>query len=118
MITVLVVDDDPDVLTLTSDLLSADGYRVLQASDGNGALAIFERETEIRLIVTDVVMPGMNGLELAQRVKRHRPDMPILYVSGYPKDVIWDDRAIHGKLLSKPWRPGDLMREIKAALAG
>ncbi len=119
MITVLVVDDDPQVLALTSELLSEGGYRVLSATDGNDTLSVVASEAEVQLMVTDVVMPGgMNGLELAERVKRDKPDLRILYVSGYPKDdVTWGHRVLHGKLLSKPWRPHELMREVKAALS-
>jgi CheY-like chemotaxis protein len=117
MTTILVVDDEPDILALTSEFLAENGYRVLHASDGTGALAIFEREPDINLIVTDVVMPSMSGLELAERAKRQRPDLRILYVSGYPMDTVWENQRLHGRLLSKPWRPRDLIGEIEAALA-
>lgn len=116
MITVLAVDDDPDVLALISDLLSERGYRVLKTSDPRDALALVERDAEIGLLLTDIVMPGgMNGVELAERARRHRPELPILYVSGYATS--WDHRVTHGKLLAKPWRTDELLREVKAALA-
>jgi CheY-like chemotaxis protein len=116
MITVLAVDDDPDVLDLVSELLTEHGYRVLKASDPSDALALVARDAEIGLLLTDVVMPGgMNGVELAERVRRRRPKLPILYISGYA--TAWDPQVTHGKLLAKPWHAADLLREVKAALA-
>lgn len=115
VVTILMVDDDPDVLELTAELLAEHGYRVLKASQGRDALALVERDADIRLLVTDIVMPGMNGLELAAHAMQQRPDLRVLYVSGYAAN--WDDRVPPGKLLAKPWRPVDLVREIEAALS-
>ena len=117
MRTVLVADDDPDVLALTAELLLEDGWWVLEASNATAALAILERDTPIDLMITDVVMPGMDGLELADRAKVRRPTLLVLYVTGYLKE--FPERrqgGTHGKLLFKPWRADELKQEVRAAL--
>jgi CheY-like chemotaxis protein len=117
--TVLVVDDDPDVLAITSDLLVEDGNRVVAASDGTTALQLLDGDRSVCLLVTDVVMPGMSGFELAARARQRRPDLPILYVSGYYKEGSLAPQALsYGKLIEKPWRPDALKREVRAAMTG
>jgi CheY-like chemotaxis protein len=84
METILVVDDEPDVCELARDCLLAAGYMVLEATDGEEALRIAEAHTEpIHLLLTDVVMPRLNGVELAGRLTRQRPDTKVLYMSGF-----------------------------------
>ena len=116
MVTLLVVDDDPDVLELTVTLLSEGGYRVLSAPSGGAALALLEREA-VDLVVTDVVMPGMTGFELVERARQRRPDLPVIYMSAY-FDAMPDGRAIRNDVfLAKPWKPRDLLRAV-ATTAG
>lgn len=82
--TILLVDDEDTVRRVTSRLLQKLGYEVTTASDGNEALKILEEvEKEFDLILTDVVMPGMTGIEMASRVRELRPDQKILFTSGY-----------------------------------
>jgi len=84
METILVVDDEADVCELARDCLVAAGYRVLEARDGGEALRIAEGHTDpIHLLLTDVMMPRLNGVELAGRLTRQRPDMKVLYMSGF-----------------------------------
>ena len=84
METILVVDDEADVCDLARDYLVAAGYRVLEARDGEEALRIAEGHTEpIHLLLTDVMMPRLNGVELAGRLTRQRPDTKVLYMSGF-----------------------------------
>jgi two-component system, cell cycle sensor histidine kinase and response regulator CckA len=84
METILVVDDEADVCELARDCLVAAGYRILEARDGEEALRVAEGHTEpIHLLLTDVIMPGLNGVELAGRLARHRPDTKVLYMSGF-----------------------------------
>jgi len=84
METILVVDDESEVCALVRDGLVAAGYTVLEAGGGEEALRVAERHGErIDLLLTDLVMPGMNGVELAQRLVRQRPDTKILYMSGF-----------------------------------
>ncbi len=87
--TVLVVEDRDDVRKLTADVLRKHGYRVLEASDGIKALQLAEgREGTIDLLLTDVVMPGMDGGELAKKLAALVPSLRVLYMSGYPDEVI------------------------------
>ena len=84
METILVVDDEPDICELARDCLVAAGYRVLEATDGEEALRIEEAHTEpIHLLLTDVVMPRLNGVALAGQLTRRRPDTKVLYMSGF-----------------------------------
>lgn len=114
--TLLVVEDDDAVRALIHDILRRQGYAVLQARHGGEALLICERhEGPIRLLVTDVVMPMMNGPELYQRLSPLRPEMDVLYLSGYSDEAI----AHHGVLddpdtafLQKPFAPEDLLRKV------
>lgn len=117
MRTVLVVDDDEEILALVSELLLEEGYWVLQATSGEAALEILARDIAIHLLVTDVVMPGMDGIDLADRAVAQRPDIRVLYVSGFVKHMPSRNRAgPHGNLLAKPWRADDLKREVKAVI--
>ena len=82
--TILLVEDQPDVRKLVRTLLASLGYQVLEAEDGNEALALVQQAGEpFQLMLTDLVMPGMNGLELAARLIALRPETRVLYISGY-----------------------------------
>jgi CheY-like chemotaxis protein len=109
--TVLVVDDDPDVRQYATSVLDEAGYRVLAAADGESALAVLERDSSIDVLFTDVVMPGMNGFELARAATAQRPDLKVLFASGYATDL-----TPAGRLLKKPYRPLQLTREIETLL--
>jgi CheY-like chemotaxis protein len=117
--TVLVVEDEPAVLTLSRRALEAQGYVVLAASDPAAALRIVERHGgTIHLLVTDVVMPGQSGRELADRLAAQRPGIRVLYMSGYPGDAV----VQHGSLpsgsafLQKPFSPDGLARKVRDVL--
>src|SRR6185295_14704698 len=84
--TVLVVEDQEEVRTFVVKALASHGYRVLQAADGNQALTLAESHSEaIDVLLTDVVLPGMNGRELADRFRIERPDTKVIYTSGYTR---------------------------------
>jgi two-component system cell cycle sensor histidine kinase/response regulator CckA len=111
--TVLVAEDEEGVRGVVTRILSRNGYTVLPAPSGSKALDIFSRQTEeIDVVLTDVIMPGMSGKELADRVEELRPGIPILYMSGY------EDRTIsqRGVLKGKPFTATELLREIERAL--
>jgi CheY-like chemotaxis protein len=118
--TVLVVEDDPLVLTYVTARLENLGYRILQAANAAEAIAIVERGVRFDLLFTDVIMSGsMNGRELADEMARRRPGVKVLFTSGYTEDAI----VHHGRLdpgvllLTKPYRNAELAVMLRRALA-
>jgi signal transduction histidine kinase len=114
--TVLVVEDEDIVRELVCEVLEHQGYNVLCARDGIEALNLAEDyESEIHLLVTDVIMPHMNGHELAHKLSALRPDMKVLYVSGYSDNDIGDHGTLDPRyeLLQKPFTPQVLARKIR-----
>ncbi len=86
---VLVVDDDPGVREVASKVLARAGYHVLQAGEGAEALRVARaHDGPLHLLLTDVVMPGMNGRELAERISEERPETRLLYMSAYTEDEV------------------------------
>lgn len=123
MQTILVIDDDPDVLELARDVLAASGYEVLEARDGEEALRIAEaRPAAIDLLLTDVVMPGINGVEVANRLTGRRPDTKVLYMSGFTvvgaqADAVPAPSLEPGTpILPKPFSPEVLTRKVREVL--
>jgi CheY-like chemotaxis protein len=109
---VLVVDDEPMVRSLVTATLRAD-YRVLEAADGEEALALVEvADRHVSAIVTDVVMPGMGGVALAEAVGQRSAPPPILFISGYGGVA-----ELPGPFLAKPFRPDALLKAVAGLLA-
>lgn len=119
MRTILVVDDDPWVRVLARDVLAGEGYRVLEASDGQDAIRVAaEHPGPIHLLLTDVVMPGMSGRELAEQMAARRAGIRILYMSGYPGDAaVHQGALVRGSaFLQKPFSPDGLTRKVRETL--
>jgi two-component system, cell cycle sensor histidine kinase and response regulator CckA len=118
--TVLLVEDEVGVRELVRDLLTRCGYTVLEAGDVNDAIAIFARHQQnIQLLVTDVVMPQMNGRVLAERFIAERPALKVLYMSGYTDEqVLVHDAGAMPAFLQKPFTPDVLARTVRAVLDG
>jgi two-component system, cell cycle sensor histidine kinase and response regulator CckA len=117
--TLLVVDDDAAVRTLSRLALQSFGYRVLDAVDGPTALSVAgAHQAPIHLLVTDVVMPGMTGRELADHLTGLRPALKVLYVSGYTDDAVIRAGVTAGDVafLAKPITPGVLARKVRQVL--
>jgi PAS domain S-box-containing protein len=116
--TVLVVEDDARVRRVATARLRELGYRVLEAVDGPSALEIVEQADKIDLVFTDIVMPGgMNGLELARALRAARPEMRILFTSGYAEpDVMTKTHAEGAGWLRKPYAAVDLARKLREVL--
>jgi signal transduction histidine kinase len=116
--TLLVVEDEPAVLQLAVRMLRRNGYSVIPAATGTRALAL-AAEREFDMLLTDVVMPEMSGLELAERVSRLRPAASVLFMSGYSPDLFGDKRALAEGiiLLQKPFTERALLEAIRAAMA-
>jgi CheY-like chemotaxis protein len=117
--TVLVVEDEAVVRALCVQILEQMGYKVVQARNGTEAIAVAQGYGErIDLLMTDVVMPGMNGSELATQLVLHHPEMKVLFTSGYTEDVI----SHHGVLaegvsfIGKPYTPLTLARNVREVL--
>lgn len=121
MKTILVVDDTPALLAFVATVLKAGNHAPLQANSGEHALEIASRTPNLDALVTDIRMPGINGFELAKVVRRDRPDIPILFISGYfDSDEIdhmdWM-RAGNVSFLPKPFQPGMLLQQVDNLLA-
>jgi len=117
--TILLVEDEQTVRVIVRSLLEESGYRVLEAKDGADGLRLFKENSDvIDLVLSDVVMPKMRGQEMYEKIKKISPDIRILFISGYPEDVI-DRKCFPGKednTLNKPLIPDELLRKIRAVL--
>jgi PAS domain S-box-containing protein len=115
-VSVLVIDDDPDVRGFIANSLEEQGYRVREAADGREGLAAMERETP-DLVVLDFIMPGLSGADVARKIRAKRPDQPILFVSGYSETEAVKRTAPEAPLLAKPFRADALQKAVRGALA-
>ncbi|MFW6138545.1 MAG: response regulator [Spirochaetota bacterium] len=118
---ILVVEDEEIVRTMISTILENFGYEVIGADSGKQAIDIYKNHHKpIHLLITDVVMPGMNGRLLAEKLMHRNPELKVLYISGYTEDAI----IHHGVLdretpfLKKPFDPGTLARKVREILDG
>jgi PAS domain S-box-containing protein len=115
--TVLVVEDEPDLLEVAAELFRSIGYEVLTAGNGNDALDILKRRQDVDVLFTDVMMPnGMNGIELAHLARDRWPGIKVILASGYPLPAL---KSEHGNLddftfMSKPYRLSDLAKKLRA----
>jgi CheY-like chemotaxis protein len=117
--TILLVEDEAVVRQLVAEILTANGYSVLQAGDGPSALEILRRQTEpVDLLLTDVVMPGMSGPEVANAVSAMRPGTRVLYISGYTDSAIGHHGVLEPGIafLQKPFSSGDLTGKVRSVL--
>jgi two-component system, cell cycle sensor histidine kinase and response regulator CckA len=114
----LVVDDEPLVRQVVARTLQDAGYDVIEAKDGKAALRCFDEVGgAIDLVVTDVIMPGLGGRELVGELKRRKPDVAVLWVSGHPRDVGLPQSDTTDQIfLQKPVRPEDLITAVQQAL--
>lgn len=119
--TILLVDDEAYIRELVGAILTVEGYQVLEASDGEEALKVGGAyEDRIHLLLTDVVMSPMGGGELVKRILPVRPDLKVLYISGYPDDPSVRSGLDNGSIsfLAKPFSPKILIRTIRSILDG
>src|SRR5580700_724340 len=117
--TILLVEDEANLRYLARQFLEKQGYRVIEAADGAVAMQIaVAHEGTIHLLLTDVIMPGMNGRELAQRISEIRPNVKILYMSGYTENVIGRNGTLDAgvRLLQKPFTLRDLNSRVREVL--
>jgi CheY-like chemotaxis protein len=113
---VLLVDDEPDLLETTGELFRTLGFDVLSASSGEHALELLKRTPDLQLLFSDVVMPGMSGVELARKAKALSPELKVILASGYVAEgVVAKDGAAVGdfEFLSKPYSLSDLVQKLR-----
>jgi two-component system, cell cycle sensor histidine kinase and response regulator CckA len=117
--TLLVVEDDDAVRDLTGRILRRRGHEVLSARSGEEALSVMRGRADVRLVVADILMPGMTGLELGSRLREQRPDLPILYTSGYAAGSLHDASQLGPgtDFMEKPFGPDELLSRIDRLLA-
>jgi len=119
--TILIVDDEDTVRALVARALGEAGYRVLQVQHGAAAIALLDAYgSAIDLVISDLVMPGLGGEEIARWVATHLPTVQILFISGYPKAYLeahdlFDERV---PLLRKPFLPSRLLEAVRDLLPG
>jgi CheY-like chemotaxis protein len=116
--TILVVEDDPDVRSYVTEALTTLNYIVREACDAEAALAVLHETDSVDLLLTDVVMPGMNGRALAEAATRNRGDLKVLYMTGYSHNAI----VHHGRLdpgvslIQKPFSQNALALRVRKVL--
>jgi Signal transduction histidine kinase len=113
---ILLVEDEPGVREITSRMLERNGYEVIVAAEPKQAIE-FASQGDFDLLVTDLVLPDMDGRRLAAELRSQKPDLPVVYVSGYPRDGLGEgdlDREI--RFLQKPYSADDLSRTVRGAL--
>lgn len=116
---ILVVEDDEEIRSLARDMLSAAGYDVFDAENGEAALALLSRRS-VDILFTDLVMPGLNGLDLAEEAVTRNPTLKILYTSGcaqHPSLGAARPRR-SGAFLPKPYRQSELVARVRGLLDG
>jgi two-component system cell cycle sensor histidine kinase/response regulator CckA len=118
--TILLVEDNETLRVLTAEVLESYGYRVLAAATGPEAIALADGESldGIDLLLTDIVMPEMNGREVSERITESRPDLRVLFTSGYPSDAIVREGIAEARaaFIQKPYLAGDLALKIRELL--
>jgi len=119
MATIMVVDDDSDVLEIFGKILSGAGHAVVRAGGGIEALNLLDATGSLDLLITDVIMPGLNGFNLARMARTRRPLLKILYLTGSMQaaETAQDIGEHYGRLLVKPILAEDLRNEVNAVLA-
>jgi CheY-like chemotaxis protein len=115
---ILVVEDDDLTREFVVDLIKSFGYGVVAAPNGMEAIRMIEDIPMITLVFTDITMPGLDGIVLADMVKQHRPKVKILYTTGGQgiSRLKAEAGILHGNILAKPYRPEELRREIERIL--
>ena len=114
---ILLVDNDDDLRNVTEQMLTEAGYRVVSARDGIAAFGAFERHPDVALLLTDIMMPRIDGLMLADMAKLRHPALRVLYATGYSERVARQPGYRYGALLDKPYRASQLEAAVAASLA-
>jgi PAS domain S-box-containing protein len=118
--TVLVVEDEPVVRGVILEMLADQGYRTLEAVDGPSGLRVLRTEARVDLLITDVGLPGMNGRQLADQARETRPELKILFITGYAESVAIADGFLRPgmEMITKPFDLGNLSRRVRTMISG
>ena len=112
---ILIVDDEPAFRSLVAMTLKQDGYHVIEAGDGAEAIEAAEKVKHVDLVVTDIRMPQMDGVEFMQALRKTQPYVPVVFITGYPTDL---RRPVPNScMLSKPFLREDLMKAVHRFMA-
>ena len=117
--TILVVDDEPAILDLVAGILKNNGYSVLPACGAEEALRVTgEHANSLNLVLTDIVMPGLSGGELVQRIMLLKPGIHVLYMSGYTKYTVVNHGILESvsSFIWKPFSPEELLQKVREVL--
>ncbi len=116
---VLVVDDEPEIRKLVTAMLARNGYRVLSADSGENALRLFKSNPDTDLLLTDVVSPGMSGPMIADQISALKPDIKVLFMSGYDGTQVVQRYVVEKgySLLTKPFSIEQLESKVRAVLS-
>ena len=116
---VLVVDDEPEIRKLVTAMLARNGYRVLSADSGENALRLFKSNPDTDLLLTDVVSPGMSGPMIADQISALKPEIKVLFMSGYDGTQVVQRYVIEKgySLLTKPFSMEQLESKVRAVLS-
>jgi CheY-like chemotaxis protein len=114
VVRVLVADDDQYLLALVASLLRSEGFLVREATNGADLLALVAEESQADLVLTDVQMPGISGLEVLSLMQRHHPDVPVILMTGFATNLLREQAAVKGAaaVLSKPFRSAKLLELV------
>jgi CheY-like chemotaxis protein len=118
--TVLIVDDEEPIRTVERRILERAGYHILEAADGPSAIALLDENVPLDLLLADVEMPGLLGSEMARRIRRKRPDLKVLFVTGHAdrlfeeQPLLWEGEAF----LDKPFNQEGLLEAVSLLLFG
>ncbi len=114
----LLVEDEPLVRMFNADVLDDAGFRVVEASNADEAIVLFEARPDIRAVVTDIEMPGpRSGMDLAEHVRTRRPLVGVIIVSGREHPKLKEFTSGGGRFLAKPYSAADLLHEVEVVLS-
>jgi len=115
MATILLVDDEAEILAWIADALT-DVHEVIAVTDGNSALDILESNTPLDLLITDIRMPGLNGIALGRMAALRRAKLPILYMTAFSEEAVENAGLLLGGVLTKPFRKEVLLKAVEQAI--
>jgi hypothetical protein len=118
---ILVAEDDEIIRNLTSSILREFGYTVIVAKDGNDAVSLYRENRDlIKLLLLDVIMPRKNGKDAYEEIRTIRPDVKVVFISGYSADMISKEGILEEgtSFISKPVSPSELLRKVREVLDG